>query len=241
MACDPSVWPPDGGYRVASNGWYVSNDSEWLHKPGSGVFFHSPTESLWKRDFASPRGFVRVGSELMLAALGSPLTLRVCFVAWRGHMVKFEDMERDLVEHCQAQASASITPPRVSATGCDTSMRKSNVSDSVGGKFVSAFTGIFTWMPNVGAQFGPEHHENYVGSMPLTASTLMRHQMQVAMRKMPNKHSERNHRTLAVVHRDREQVWRHHISEAIEPLPEVSSAREFDGRELGLAANRGCR
>jgi len=41
--------PPAGSYQEASAGWLLSSESpEWLYKPASGVYFHSPSESLWK-------------------------------------------------------------------------------------------------------------------------------------------------------------------------------------------------
>jgi len=154
---EPRCWPAESGYREVVDGWLVSEDSmEWLYKPSSGVYFHSPTETLWKCVAENgPRHFVRVDrggdsrnasgelgrgggsghaadllsacktpgasrlSEIVARAFGESgsVLLRRCFKVWRREALKFEEMERDLLECCdEARTSTEhIARPRTSA------------------------------------------------------------------------------------------------------------------------------
>lgn len=134
-------WPPRGSYREAAGGWFLNSDSsDWLYKPSSDVYFHSPTESLWRRA-RGQNHFVRVdqpssgdgsancsreesshyGYELALVALsfgaanGATL-LRVCFTSWnvlRSKNRKFEEMQRDLLDCCEAARSEAGMMPKL--------------------------------------------------------------------------------------------------------------------------------
>jgi len=108
----PERWPPNLGYQEALDGWQVSAQCpEWLHKPSNGVFFHTPTESLWRRARGDRRAFVRVQGldAVTIAAFGDTaggrqVLLRACLLAWRRQVTKFEDMDADIAECCNAEA-----------------------------------------------------------------------------------------------------------------------------------------
>jgi len=131
----PCDGPPEGSYHAAAGGWLLSNESsEWLYKPSSDVYFHSPSESLWKKARDGQRRFIRLDDvspdaalgdaqsppsrrcyELAVAALsmggaGTTTLLRVCFGSWNilsGKAKKFEEMQQDLLGCCEG-----MTPPR---------------------------------------------------------------------------------------------------------------------------------
>merc|ERR1719183_1058698 len=63
--------PPDGSYYEAAGGWLLnSQSSEWMYKPSNGVYFHSPSESLWKRSCSGHGGFFRLDELSTASALG---------------------------------------------------------------------------------------------------------------------------------------------------------------------------
>jgi len=107
---EPSHWPPEVGYKEATNGWHISSGStEWLHKPSTGIYFHCVTETLWRRAHGDRYKFVRVDAAglegVAVAAFGDTapgqrVLLRICLESWRQQLHKFEDMDRDLSEKC---------------------------------------------------------------------------------------------------------------------------------------------
>lgn len=123
-------WPPETGYCDAFDGWQTSeSSSEWLYKPSNGIYFHKPSESLWKRARGDRMKFARVdgasGSfdSIAIAAWGDSRAgrralLRACVLAWSQQLRKFDDMDREL-SHFQEgtmsirpRTSASSTPNR---------------------------------------------------------------------------------------------------------------------------------
>lgn len=118
-------WPPETGYCEAFDGWQRSDkSSEWLYKPSNGIYFHKPSETLWKRAWGDRMKFVRMdgastGFEAMaIAAWGDSATgrialLRACTLAWSQQLRKFEDMDRELSNFEEARMSMR---PRMSPT-----------------------------------------------------------------------------------------------------------------------------
>merc|ERR1712187_582499 len=108
-------WPPERGYSTGLSGWqYHESSDEWLYKPAIGVYFHKPSETLWKRAPGDRMKFVRINN--LVAGLASIATVafgdttagrrafrKACFFAWRGQLRKFEDMDRDLSDCHEAR------------------------------------------------------------------------------------------------------------------------------------------
>lgn len=102
----PPQWPPKTGYHEAFNGWHVCDHSEdWLYKPRQGIYFHSPTETLWRQCQTDPEKFEAVETRITCkaarrvagnASVDDRALLRVCVTMWNWQLKKFEDMERDL-------------------------------------------------------------------------------------------------------------------------------------------------
>lgn len=122
-------WPPEWGYCNAFDGWQKSEVStEWLHKPSNGIFFHMPSETLWKRACGDRLKFVRIDERatgfesVTIAAWGDSVAgrralLKACLLAWSQQLRKFEDMDRDLANFNEGsppkpRVSASSTPNR---------------------------------------------------------------------------------------------------------------------------------
>merc|ERR1719401_1216489 len=86
----PKAWPPEMGYEEAFDGWHISSKStEWIYKPSTGIYFHVPTESLWRRARGDRNRFVRVDAAglegVALSAFGDTpagerVFLRACFL-----------------------------------------------------------------------------------------------------------------------------------------------------------------
>lgn len=135
----PTNWPTEDSYTQVHDGWYASESSQdWLYKPESRMYFHSPTETLWKQAAtayqraalagAGQQGatgggaFVRIDAEksraedsLSIAALCSQglsrkAFVRTCFNTWRWQTAKFEQMERDLLHDCCEEARMPVRP-----------------------------------------------------------------------------------------------------------------------------------
>lgn len=123
-------WPPEYGYCEAINGWQKSSAStEWIYKPSHGIYFHTPSETLWKRARGDRMKFDRIDDSstdfeaITIAAWGDSAAgqrtlLRACLLAWNQQLRKFEDMDRDLSNftegriHAKPRTSASRTPNR---------------------------------------------------------------------------------------------------------------------------------
>jgi hypothetical protein len=113
MLCfKPSQWPPARGYHEAFNGWHTHHQSEeWLYKPCSGIFFHSPTETLWKRSLTNNDEFVQIDTDCESPALkmgckasaDERALLRVCVTMWNWQVRKFQNMEHDLAASCNVE------------------------------------------------------------------------------------------------------------------------------------------
>merc|ERR1711933_669537 len=98
---------PQNSLHEAFEGWRWSDRSkEWLYNMSTGVYFHSPTETLWMLSHNGPKkNFIRVdtsGQEGKVAIVCGMVTyarimLRVCLFPWRRQLRKFEDMDSDLV------------------------------------------------------------------------------------------------------------------------------------------------
>lgn len=136
--------PPRGEYRAVGDGvWSVSTVSkEWLFKSSTGIYFHCPSETLWRMD-QTGRAFQRVDpsaalESVALAALGDSDTgrrafLRVCLLAWSRQRHKFDDMDKDLAQGCAAESSPQRRP-RISAP------RAADRGDWWGAKAASRFS-----------------------------------------------------------------------------------------------------
>lgn len=120
----PTLRPPGGEYRKATDGWYVSEVSQdWLCKPATGIHFHCPTETLWRKAKGG-HGFVQVDpgaglASVAIAALGETeegqrTLLRACLLSWRRQLHKFDDMDKDLAEGVAAETTIQHLP-RMSA------------------------------------------------------------------------------------------------------------------------------
>lgn len=149
--------PPSGSYHQATLGWLSSEESpEWLYKPSSGVYFHTPSESLWKKDRSGESRFVRLdpregalnsgrhrGYELAIKALvfggATPTALvRVCFISWGNlskQSQKFEEMQRDLDICCEAARSTGGMKkrPSISPPGATSSQHQAAAAESEAG------------------------------------------------------------------------------------------------------------
>eukprot|EP00747_Dinoflagellata_sp_TGD_P206903 gnl/TRDRNA2_/TRDRNA2_80534_c0_seq1.p1 gnl/TRDRNA2_/TRDRNA2_80534_c0~~gnl/TRDRNA2_/TRDRNA2_80534_c0_seq1.p1 ORF type:complete len:685 (-),score=144.03 gnl/TRDRNA2_/TRDRNA2_80534_c0_seq1:33-2087(-) len=135
----PSHWPPEDGYAEALRGWHASPKSqEWLFKPATRIYFHTPTQTLWKKSRYERSGFARVDvgglQAVTLAAFGETkaglqLLLRAAFFAWQRQKGKFEAMDRDIAESAGVEATMASLP-RTSAPGTSSSDRVFKASGS---------------------------------------------------------------------------------------------------------------
>eukprot|EP00747_Dinoflagellata_sp_TGD_P020406 gnl/TRDRNA2_/TRDRNA2_127794_c0_seq1.p1 gnl/TRDRNA2_/TRDRNA2_127794_c0~~gnl/TRDRNA2_/TRDRNA2_127794_c0_seq1.p1 ORF type:complete len:293 (-),score=36.78 gnl/TRDRNA2_/TRDRNA2_127794_c0_seq1:10-888(-) len=126
-AKEPSHWPPYDGYVEAMQGWHASPKSkDWLLKPATGVYFHMPSQTLWRKSRYEKSGFARVDmgglQAVTLAAFGESkaglrLLLKAAFFAWQRQKGKFEEMDRDITERPCEEATMTGHLPRSSAPG----------------------------------------------------------------------------------------------------------------------------
>mmetsp|Transcript_34383 Transcript_34383/g.102132 ORF Transcript_34383/g.102132 Transcript_34383/m.102132 type:complete len:337 (+) Transcript_34383:83-1093(+) len=234
-AFDPPTWPPEDGYRKVSEGWHASKLSDdWLYKPASGIFYHVPTETFWKRN-PKERGRylqVTIGSLSGLthvAALGlfglcrqdaDKVLLRACFVHWHKEVVKFTEMEKDLADACdECEESRMACRPRTSPPCRDEQKETLRSSEGAPGQpsalSEGAATGgllsrLFAWSPVVaGVPQKPP------AILPLTTGTLIRLSMQPELTKPPPKDFASGERgrqpeAIAAVHKERCEGWRRH-------------------------------
>merc|ERR1712232_581086 len=149
-------------------GWHASKTSqEWLYKPTSGIYYHTPPETLWKKtppksenrsveskfvqvDSASGRG---LGGLAAARTCGAPLGTSIrkaCFTAWRAEVrkfTKFEEMDFDLSAGCD-EGRMQI-PPHASAPCREQSSEGNNyvhpVAEANGGT-LSSLLSFFPWM-----------------------------------------------------------------------------------------------
>jgi len=117
-------WPPDYGFMLVVDGWCGNPQAkDWMYKPATGVYFHMPTETLWRRASGNRQRFLRVeaaGLESALSAFGaSPAAdralLRKCLLAWHLQPRKFDEMDRALAGTCSEGETPLQGPPRRSA------------------------------------------------------------------------------------------------------------------------------
>mmetsp|Transcript_19972 Transcript_19972/g.42636 ORF Transcript_19972/g.42636 Transcript_19972/m.42636 type:complete len:312 (-) Transcript_19972:81-1016(-) len=224
---EPPSFPPEAGYRPACDGWQASQQSEdWLYKPSSGIYFHTPTETLWKRAVKGSQRYVRVDlanlESLTVAAFGTAMAgaralLKACFENWRKEICKFEEMERDLTLGCE-EARMPSHPHTSAPRACE---RWSEPGDSGFPQFLR----LFSWLPQRSTQnnTGSEPAHSGRESKPekataaLTPAALVRHNMQPPPQRVGAAPTfaagERNRmgEAIALVHRDREGGWRRHI------------------------------
>jgi len=119
--------PPEaaGDDDAPGAAWRASGESgDWLYKPSVGIYFHSPTETLWKRSCISSKPLVRVDvdagiaggdvAERASASLRTPgarahALLTSCFATWRAELRKFEA--------ARSAAGQNFARPRTSRGG----------------------------------------------------------------------------------------------------------------------------
>lgn len=123
--------PPYGEFREVGDGWLVSTISQdWLYKSTTGIYYHCPTETLWRKDQMG-RGYKRVdpsaGAESVAlvalgdTAIGQRAFLRACLLGWSRQRHKFDDMDKDLADGCanekRLQRAPRISDPRAADRG----------------------------------------------------------------------------------------------------------------------------
>jgi len=234
----PSSWPSSEVYgKDVSDDWRLAGEDGWLCKPKSGIFYHSPSESLWMcgRRAGAKAAYVRLdaaGSSLgrfALAAFGcSQTTVRIllkdCFAIWRDEFQKFEVMDRDLKETSNEACMARL--PETKPSICKRLVESH--STVVLGAFCEvmqtfSFSSIFSWTDPC----DPTQNANRtkIGSedtlpQTLTIASLMRHNVQSTfMAPAPIIHEgafglmepHRLPEAIAAVHQDRIPKWRCHV------------------------------
>lgn len=208
----PADWPSeDFQFCKEQCGWYASENSDnWLFKPSSKVYFHTPTETLWKRAAVEctgksqpPQKYIRVdatalcaSSDMALATLAGVagitggVWLKDCFAAWRFSMVNFDAMDLDLQREC-CEIVCMPTRPRASARACtkDTiaTMDTKAIAtvEEVGG--TDHFATLLGWLRSSGSGIFAQHEQDSlkdVQLMELTPGALVLHN-----RRMPRSSS----------------------------------------------------
>jgi len=242
----PESWPPRTGYdKVASvSGWLVHNDrsQEWLYKRAAGVYFHIPTETLWKRAPDGSDEFRRVGqveglafSTLGVCYAGSVGLLKACFCAWHSRSIRFNDMDHDIREVCQeARMSAA---PRTSAP-CTAQRLREDQPEGEGERmkaqplFARFLELVGTRSLAVGAPLETPTSRQCSGdtprlSEPLTRSSLARHHLRKS-HDTPARDAQLQ--SLHCVFREREDLWRCHRPGAYgEVIDELCQLRKGTG------------
>lgn len=96
----PSVAQRQAPAAGGQGGWLADSEAcEWLYKPQHGVFFHTPSGTLWKQvaTLEQAKALLEVcgkgGSSMSARSL---TLLHQAFLAWNRQAQKFRDMERDL-------------------------------------------------------------------------------------------------------------------------------------------------
>lgn len=216
---------------AAKHEWQAQGDSsDWLYKPASKTFFHTPTETLWRRSYGAPTSLVRVdeagftGSTIAVfsnSAVGERLLLRACFSSWEKEVHKFEDMDRDL-GNCE---EAHMSKPRGSPEG----PHRSEALETLPGLF-DRVVQLFQPVQRRAADKAPPVPLVVV---PLTTATLARHNLQsglnmrmASFRAASNNDSEGE--AMAVVHLERESSWRQHIRNTAATIETSHKIREGD-------------
>lgn len=267
VVCDvkrPLDWPPEDMHMQVREGWFASQSSQdWLYKPANSMYFHSPTETLWKRAAGQPQGgessacaYVRMDAShlegLTMAAFGAAgfagriALLRHCFAAWRRRTTDFQEMEADLRDGCE-EARMSLKP-RTSAPcmGKRWSDSKENVPPK--------HTGVLAWFGS-----GQGTNENQKAEAltrsprsTLTPGALVMHARRLhtnftsgksdaalAASKFAAGEALRDPEAIALVHRERATQWRHcladgHTTDEFIGVPEGALVLFDGGRRTGV-------
>lgn len=218
-------------HENARGGWLAGSVScEWLYKPQTGVYFHTPSGTLWKKLASRKQGMAlmvisgfadeKAGVGLSGRALA---LLQKTIIAWRGETCKFEDMERDLqggiceegrMSQLRSSARGREDGHEASATG-----RRSFDTTSRLRSFLSP------WLSPSEEELAPRDGAKSPAQLQraLTSASLLHHNSrqpsppEMSFRKqssMPSRAASdwgtTQLQSIAAVHREREDSWRHH-------------------------------
>lgn len=236
----PQQWPPQDGYTEIVDGWQTADKStDWLYKPKNGMYFHTPTETLWKRSGEGRQRFKRIGAGDLrgglavgtygVAGLGVCILLRACFMAWNMEVRKFETMEQEITEACEE--ARLVRPPVSAPRACERWPEHEQGS-------LSRFFGLFSWLP---PQKDTDVHPQTPESPPaLTLATLVRHNMRPTVKPAAAPvfaiGEHRDCDAIALVHKEREGRWRRHVRDSKNIIDDSCGLRE--GHEVVFGRGR---
>jgi len=248
----PAAFPPEEGFKECAGGWHASASSEdWLYKPAIGIYYHTPTETLWRRTSTQHRKtrYVRIDlrgiegfkkATFGIADRASQMMRWACFHAWRAEVIKFEEMERDITAGC---AEARMEPLRTSAP-C-TAGAAENPGGTSRSEGFSWLLRLFAWRSQPAQDAVGIEPQSLPEGVMLTSGFLVRHNMQPAIsntkasRQLVPYERGLDRQAISFVHREKEGGWRLHVRGRLSGIIDeslrlrVGEIVRFDGERLG--------